>query len=359
MRLGVNGRFLAAPLTGVQRFAHGLSSQLYGQDTVLFVPGNSPQPVLPDTVQIVRGAVSGPLWEQLELPVAMRSHHVDMVLHPANTAPRMGGPHAVVVHDVLPLTHPHWFTRSYAFWHRHVVRPAIARANIVFTCSEWSAGEIARSCGVRSDRIALITQGLDPFNGPAEQDVVARTLSRYGILTPYLLCTGLGDPRKNIELLLQVVERLRKKHNQLSLVAVGARQTRVHAARRAPWPEWLHALSRVDDEELRAFYTGAAAFCFPSLAEGFGRPPLEALACGTPALAGDYECASEVLGAAVPILPNRVESWVEFLDTLLREPRERASLVARARPMLGRFQWSECARQVWTALGVSPIEVHA
>jgi glycosyltransferase involved in cell wall biosynthesis len=357
MRLGINGRFLAATLTGVQRFAYGLSSQLYGPDTVLFLPANSRAPTLPDSVTIVRGALSGPIWEQIELPIAVRRQRVDIVLHPANTAPRTGGPHAVVVHDVLALTHPHWFTRSYALWHRHVVRPAIARAQTLFTCSEWSAGEIVRSCGVRADKIAVITQGLDPFTGAADEGMVARTLTRYEIKKPYLLCTGLGDPRKNIGLLLQVVERLRKKHDQLSLVAVGARQPRVHAARSEPSPEWLHALSRVDDEELRALYTGAAAFCFPSHAEGFGRPPLEALACGTPALAGAYECAVEVLGSAVPILPNQIEPWVELLDTLLEDPQQRTRLVAQARPMLHRFQWSECARQVWQALGVAPVEV--
>ena len=355
MRLGINGRFLAARLTGVQRFAHGLCHELYERaDVVLLVPADARLPSLPPDVRVVRGSSRGQLWEQLELPRLADAQGLDALLHPANTVPRSGAHNVVIVHDVLPLTHPRWFSRRYVLWHRHVVRPAIARARTVFTCSNWSAAEIARTCNIEPDRIRVITQGLAPFDAPADADAVAAVRERLGIVGPYLLSVGLGDERKNITLLLRVMERLSPSHPELRLLAVGANNARIHrrgdSQHAVTAPSWLHTLGNVDDATLRALYTGATALCFPSLAEGFGRPPLEALACGAPSIAGDYATAHEILGNAVPILPHDTDAWVAFIDDLLRQPRRREELVACGATLLPRFQWSLAADQVLSAL---------
>jgi glycosyltransferase involved in cell wall biosynthesis len=350
MTLGINGRFYAAQLTGVQRFAHELCAELYDRaEVVLFLPADAVVPEDP-RAYVVRGSMRGHLWEQLELPELAAAEGLDWLLHPANTLPRAGTRNAVVVHDVFPLTHPHWFSRRYALWHRYFMAQAVARAHGVITSSKWSAGEIARACDVSPDRLHVITQGLSPFDAPATASAVVETLARHGIAWPYLLCVGAGDARKNTDLIVRVMTELRRDHPSLTLVAVGKRNKRIHGGRDQQWPDWVHVVGHVSDADLRALYTGAVALCFPSLAEGFGRPPLEALACGTPAVAGEYAAAQEILGDAVPILPHAVEPWMTFLRELLSRPELRDELVLRAAPLLTRLRWSLAAEQLLHAL---------
>ena len=123
-------------------------------------------------------------------------------------------------------------------WHRHVVRPAVARARLVFTFSTWAAREIARTCSIPESRIQLIPQGLEPFVAPARQADVQAALARFGITQPYLLAVGLGDPRKNITWLTRVVADVRRSHRGVFLVAVGGHSSHVHAQPQV-LPEWV------------------------------------------------------------------------------------------------------------------------
>ena len=352
MRIGINGRFYAARLTGVQRFARELCNALYHRtETVLFLPADADVSNLPADLRVVRGTARGHIWEQLELPRRAAAEDLHALLHPANTVPRAGDRNAVVVHDVLPLTEPHWFSSRYVLWHRHVVRPAIARARTVFTCSQWSADQIIQSCGVAPGHLGVITQGLAPFDAPARSDAVAMVRERFGIAGRYLLCVGAGDARKNVLLIAKAVAEVRRTHPDLMLVAVGANDPRIHqqVARDAN-ADWIRSVGSIDDDSLRALYTGATALCFPSLAEGFGRPPLEALACGTPAIAGDYGAAREVLGDSVPILPHEPAPWVALVRELLERPATRVELVSRGTPRLSQFSWERAADQLLSAL---------
>jgi glycosyltransferase involved in cell wall biosynthesis len=352
MKLGINGRFLAARLTGVQRFAHELTNALVERtDTVMFVPANAPQPALPERVRVMRGVLRGHAWEQLELPGMVRVADADVLLNPANSAPWSGGRHALFVHDVLPLTHPHWFTRRYALWQKHALRSALARASHVFTSTNCTAEQIVQAGGITRQRVHVVTQGLQPFHAPASKAEVEALHTRLGLDAPYFVFVGLGDPRKNIELLLRVLGQLQPPR-RFMLVAVGKRARRIHSRRSAEFLAlpWLRVLEQPTDAELRALYSGALALCFPSLAEGFGRPPLEALACGTPALVGDYPAAREVLGTLVPILPYDATPWIEQLRRLLDDPFERTRLTQRAVPLLEPFDWGLAADQVLSTL---------
>jgi glycosyltransferase involved in cell wall biosynthesis len=361
MRVGINGRFFVAPITGVQRFAHGLCNALVTQvDTVVFLPADAPSVDLPAGVRTIRGRLSGHAWEQLELPALRGAAAIDVLLHPANTVSFSGGHNAVVVHDVLPLTHPEWFAQSYALWHRRVVRPCIARAQAVLTFSNWSAEQIQRTCGVAADRIRLITQGLEPFCAPSSSDEVDRTLTHFGIRKPYFLCVGASDRRKNVGLVLQAMQEVRRAHPDATVVLVGSDLKRIYAGDRTDRPEWVHTLGYVSDDELRALYTGAIALCFPSVAEGYGRPPLEALACGTPALVGDYATAREVVSGIAWILPLEPQYWVAAMRQVLEQADRRADLVAPAMDRLAKLRWPCVAQQVIEALSrMHPAAVEA
>jgi len=388
MRLALNGRFYAAPITGVQRFAREIASRLCREEEVtLFLPAGAGVPPELTDVPVVRGRLRGHAWEQLELPGQLARAACDVELHLAGTAPRCTARSVVVVHDVLPLTDARWFGLRFRTWRRAVLRRALPSAARVLTVSRWSREEIARALPVQRARIEIVSQGLDPFTAPASPERVAAVRARRGLTGPYLLALGAGDPRKNVAFLECVLERWREALGppprlvvvgqpaprlfagaQTSVPARAGVGTGAQAARARPSLPWrrpgasatrpsgwaasavdrqdvLH-LGRVDDVELNALYTGAAAFCFPALAEGFGRPPLEAMACGTPAVVAEYGPAREVLGRGARILPLEPDAWVRALAELIHEGPGREALVARGRAWARRFSWDLAAQQV-------------
>lgn len=376
MRLGVNGRFLAAPRGGVRRFAEEITGRVLAEvGGVVLLPGGvgsstdrpGPLDVLlrePSTeadggarraagpspgVEVRRGRLCGHLWEQVELPGAARRAGCDVVLHLANTAPFRGGPHVAVVHDVTPLTHPGWFRRPYSVWHGRVERAALRRAAAILTVSEWSAVEVGRALDVPAHRVRTVAQGAAPLDAPAAPEEVDELRRRLGLREPYLLAVGARDPRKNVAFLAGVVERLRAGGLACRLVLVGGRHPgRVWADPPAPSAgAGVMSVGEVDDATLRGLYTGAAALAHPALAEGFGRPPLEAMACGAPVVAAPYGPAREVLGDAAEIVPLEEDAWVAALERLLREPEElRARRVERGRRRAARHRWEDGVRRV-------------
>ena len=354
MKLGINGRFYGAPITGVQRFSRELCTRIYDrQGAVLFLPrGTEPPPGLPGRVEVVLGRTRGPRWEQLELPSEAAS--CDVLLHPANTCPLRGAGHVVVVHDVLPLTHPVWFDRRFAWWYRWVVKPAIRRAERVLTVSRWSVDQLIRLVGVHPDRLEIVTQGVEPFRQPASATLVGRVRERWSLPPEYVLTVNGGDPRKNLTFLTGVLDDLASKSDRaLPLVVVGRPRRQVHRSPSSIEPASKNVVDvrPVTDEELHGLYTGASVFCFPSLAEGFGRPPLEAVGCGTPAVVAEYGAAREVMGGGAEILPLDRAAWAATLGDLLNDADRRRDLSARGRQVAARYRWDRTCDQVLAACG--------
>ena len=353
MKLGINGRFYAAPLTGVQRFSREVCTRIYDrQGAVLFLPlGTEPPPGLPGQVDVVVGRTRGHRWEQLELPGKAAS--CDVLLHPANTCPLRGAGHVVVVHDVLPLTNPAWFDRRFALWHRWVIKRAVRGAERVLTVSQWSADELIRLVGVDPDRVEIVTQGVEPFDQPASPDVVRRVRERWSLPAEYVLTVDGSDPRKNVSFLTGVLNDLASKSDRTPLLVVVGRPRDVHRSPSSIEPASKNVLDvgPVTDEELHGLYTCASVFCFPSLAEGFGRPPLEAVACGTPAVVAEYGPAREVMGTGAEILPLDRAAWTATLGHLLSDADRRRDLAARGRQVAARYRWDRTCDQVLEACG--------
>ena len=351
MKLGINGRFYGAPLTGVQRFSRQVCTRIYErQATLIFLPrGTDPPPGLPDSVDVVVGRTRGHLWEQLELPRLAAS--CDVVLHPANTCPIRGSGHVVIVHDVLPISHRVWFDRRFASWYRWVVKRAINGAERVLTVSQWSADQWIRLVGVDPDRLEIVTQGVEPFAEPAAAELVLRVRERWNLPSEYVLTVDGGDPRKNLSFLMGVMDDLASRLDRTIPLVVVGRSRHVHRSRPSfeSSVEQVVDVGPVTDEELHGLYTGASVFCFPSLAEGFGRPPLEAAACGTPAVVAEYGPAREVLGDGAEILPLDRATWTATLDALLNSAERRRDLSDRGREVTTEYRWDRTCDQVLDA----------
>ena len=306
------------------------------------------------------GRMAGHAWEQVELTRLGRRAGCDVFLHLANTLPGGGGPHVVVVHDVEPLVRQEAFAAPFVAWYRWAVAPAVRRAALVVTVSRASAHAIADVIGVDPGRIRVADQGPAPLDAPADAAAVAAVRSRFALGSPYLLAVGGEDPRKNVSFLRAVMECWldRRAHGDAlapapMLVVVHGGDARIFAGTADATAESASGelrLGRMDDASLRALYTGAAALAFPSLSEGFGRPPLEAMACGTPVVAAPYPAAPEVLGDAAELLPLEPDVWVDVLDGIFGEaPEAASSRRERGRARAAAHSWDAGAEVVLAA----------
>lgn len=361
MRLGINGRFSSARVTGVQRFAREITRRLGREcsgewDVVLFLPADAARDEW-QGMSTIRGTLPGRLWERIELPYQVRAANCTLLLSPGGTAPAGVHGNVVVLHDVLPLSHPGWFTRRYVAWFRFAAARAARGAAGVITTTRWARGEISQRLGIPVDRICVVTQGLAPFQRPAAAATVDRVRRELELPRPYLLAPGAGDPRKNLTFLERVLRRWRERDGEAPLlVTVGSRSSHIHrgadSGSAGGGSSGLRHLGYLTDEQLHALYTGAAVFCYPSLAEGFGRPPLEAMACGVPVLAADYAAGAEVLGAGASVRPLDVDIWVERLRQLSTPGPERSAAVLAGQHHAARFDWDAAAGQVREACRV-------
>ncbi len=349
MRLGVNGRFYAAPETGVQRFAREITKRLCETESlVLLLPRDAKAP--PRVVErswVVRGRLTGPAWEQLELPHRARRERCAVVLNAANAAPTRGGPHVMMLQDVTPLTNPEWYTRRFVLWFRLCVRRAARHAARILVPSAWTRDQVLEAVRVPEAQVEVVTQGIEPFDAPVSAESVVTVRTRLKLPERYLLGVGGTNPRKNVSFLFDMLARWPRDAGEApALVVVGEVLPWVHRAGPVAGAMDVRLLPHTSDDDLRALYTGAEALCFPSLAEGFGRPPLEAMGCGAPVVAADYGAAREVLDNAAQILPLDAEAWAQALGRLRTHDADRAAQVAKGRAHAATFRWAPAAAQV-------------
>ena len=234
-------------------------------------------------------------------------------------------PTVVTLHDLVPLKRPGEYLRfGLRFKLRYL---AVRRATRVIVPTRAVADEAMRALGIPADRIVPIPEAPAPVFWPRSDDEVRAVHERFTLPDRYLLWVGslrTPDPRKR-------VAALARTRRSLPLVLVG---TAGHWARELPD---VHLTGAVSDDELAAIYTGAHALVFPSDEEGFGLPPLEALACGTPVAACDVPALREILAGRVTL------SDVRDLETLVRN----AEALSRPAPAPPAWTWDDVASATW------------
>lgn len=273
-----NGRILSAPLSGVPRYSHEVLGRLQLPHKVA-KPRSSRQGSL------------GHLWEQTVLPAHSRR---GLLFSPANTGPLAVRNQVVVIHDASVFDQPEGFTGAFAKWYRWLLPHLGKRCRHVITVSEFSRTRLTHHLGIDSGKISVVYNGISQPQ-PAHPDTAAECVNRLGVRRPYFLFVGSADPRKNRARLISAFHRAALPEHELVIVGgkvdhlfasddLGANATRIRQ------------VGRVDDAVLDALYQEADAFVFPSIYEGFGLPPLEAMARGCPVLCSKASCLPEVCG---------------------------------------------------------------
>jgi glycosyltransferase involved in cell wall biosynthesis len=347
-RWAVNGRFLSEPFSGVQRVSTGFLRCLAARHGVLLVApaGHRPEWWSGSVREapLPRGRPGRLLWEQTAVPGLSGRRRV---LSLANTAPLLRRD-MVMIHDIAFATHPEWFRRSFRLAYGTVTLTAGRASPRVIVPSEFTAKELTRVLGIDRGRVSVVQPGIDGRFRPASDHDVCEVRARYRLPELFFLSVASIDPRKGLGTAARAATAA-----GVPLVVAGGRVASFAAAEVPGQVRWL---GRVPDDDLPSLYTAAAALLFPSVYEGFGLPPLEAMACGTPVVASDLEVLRETLaGAAVLVAPDDADGWTEAARSTLRTGT-RAALVSSGRERADRYTWDRAGAQLSALMDAWPDE---
>lgn len=289
----------------------------------------------------------------LAVSAASARYHLDLVHDPNGIAPFLGpaagARRVVTIHDAFAYVDPRTHNRLDNWRYRWQLPSAARRADAVITVSNCSKRDLTRHLRLDPDQVHVISEGVDPqFSHEPEPNELHRILARYHIKRPYLLYVGGINGRKNIARLYEAYACVRKRHADLALVIVGKRQWRASdidlTARRLGLESVVQYTGYMPDADLPAIYGAAEAFVFPSLYEGFGLPPLEAMACGTPVVTSNTSSLPEVVeDAALTVDPCDVGALVKAIERVLSDATLRSELRARGIQRAHHFTWQRAA----------------
>jgi glycosyltransferase involved in cell wall biosynthesis len=290
-------------------------------------------------------------WLTVEIPRRVAATPVDVYHAPCSIGPIRGDcPRVMTVHDATDLTLSGLYDRWWRLYLRTFGVTAVRRADAVIVPSWAARGEVAHAYRVPMARIHVTPEGVTSRFRPVPQEERAEVLARHGIRLPYILFVGVQHPRKNLDRLIEAYGRLRRRvrSTRYCLVLVGpsgVATPRVRAlVQGLGMEDDVLVRGWVADEDLPALYSGATCVAYPSLAEGFGLPLLEAMACGTPVLTSDRSAMREVAGDAAELVsPLSADSIAEGFERVLTDEARRRDLVARGLARARLFTWERTA----------------
>ena len=361
MRIGLDARILHYSHAGIAQYIRGL---VRGLDRVL---EESTEEILllqsrKDREPPYQGArfPRRPLWtpshhrlEQWILPLELLRLGLDLLHSPDFIPPlRRNFRSVITIHDLAFLREPSILTPESTRYYGQVGQAGHS-ANRIIVPSHATQRDAVELLGVSPEKVTVIPEAADPLFRPWDGDAEALSaeMSRLGVDGPFLLFVGTLEPRKNLPLLLRAYRRLLDE---------AAAEIRLVIAGR---PGWLYGeifdltdqlnltdevlfLGQVPPESLRLLYCAAEVYLHPASYEGFGLPPLEAMACGTPVVAAATSSLPEVVGdAGVLVDPTDAEAWTAAIHRLLADPALRADLQERGLARARSFSWEETARK--------------
>lgn len=291
------------------------------------------------------GRLGGHPWEQLELGrIASKSGGV--LWSPVGAGPMGAKNHVPTIHDVFAVQFPEWVGRRFHLWYSFMM-PRLARsARHIVTVSEYSKKGIVEAFGVPEEKISAIHLGVDSRFGVATEDEAEATRRKYGLPRDFIMTLGSLEPRKNLDRVADAWSAL-DADGKPPLAIAGGLDRRVYGdydAEGLRRHEDIRLLGYVPDEDLPSLYGAATVFVYASLLEGFGLPPLEAMACGATVVVSDTSAMKETHGGMAHLVdPGDAESIADGIRKALEATKTPAEREAQSARVKERFDWSETA----------------
>lgn len=361
MRIGIDARFFGPVGKGLGRYTAKLIEHLEGaaddHEFVIFLRRENFDLYHPATPRFRKVLADFPWYgfaEQVRFPSLIRRERLDLMHFPHFNVPLfVPCPFVVTIHDLILLRYPTrrattlnrlTYALKYAAY-RLVIRRAVRASRKIIAVSECTKEDVLRHFRVPPDKIAVTYEAAGP---PAPASSAVRPSLPDG--PPYFLYVGNAYPHKNLERLIAAFARLKREGLAARLVLVG-REDYFYGRLKREAEERGEADGVVfrgfaADAELPALYRGARAYVFPSLLEGFGLPPLEAMREGTPVAAARGSCLPEILGdAAAWFDPEDADDMARVMRRVFEDEPLRAELSRRGLERVQRFSWKTCAEE--------------
>ena len=373
MRLVLDGRIIADHFPGIGRYTFNLAGALApllppGDELIVLHDRHQPNTRfnltslarLPNLRLLEIDARNFSLAEQWRVPNALHLLQPAVYHSPYYVMPYWPGvPSVVTLYDVIPLIHPEDYSPLARLAFAVGGRLAARAARRVITISQASARDLRQRLGLPAARLSAIPLAADPVFVPQTDEAVARVRARYGLPAAYVFYLGSNKPHKNLPRLVRAYSRLAGGARQAPLVIAGHWDDRYpqarNAAAEAQCEERVAFIGPVAQADLPALYGGATLSVFPSLYEGFGLPPLEAMACGTPVACSNAASLSEVVGdAALSFDPLDEQAITAALARGLEDAELRADLRQRGLQRARQFTWKRTAEQTLEVYRAAP-----
>ncbi|MFH0891293.1 MAG: glycosyltransferase family 1 protein [Candidatus Falkowbacteria bacterium] len=296
--------------------------------------------------------------EQIIMPWLIRREKLDLMHFPHFNVPLVcPAKFVVTIHDLILTRHPTQrattlnpiFYKIKYFVYKVIIKSAIKRARKIIAVSQFTKNDIINQFKVNEKRITVTLEGIaSEFKDDLKKND-KNVLLRYNIKEPYLLYVGNAYPHKNLEWLMGVFTAIRREKPALHLVLVGKDDYFYSRLKKiVEKTESGHILfpGYIPDSDLRAVYRLSLAYVFPSLYEGFGLPPLEAMANGCPVITSGRTSMPEILGeAAMYFDPENKEEMIRQVDRVMSDQDLRLTLINKGFEQAKKYSWDNCARQ--------------
>ncbi len=379
MRLAFNATSLLSPLTGIGQYSRQLALGLKRRNDIdaTFFYGAAWQKEVRN--EAMPGAATVLPWVRKHIPLSyklrrliqeqrfaagMRQHQFD-VYHEPNILPLpFDGPSVVTIHDLSWIRHPEMHPIERVRAMNKYFEPGLHRATVLLTDSEFIKNEVVETFGIDPRRIQSIPLGVESLFRPRQAQETRLTLERNGLSHGrYLLAVGTLEPRKNLSLALKAYARLPehvRKHYPLVLVGMKGWLNSSLETQLAPMLQSgeVKQLGYMTREELAHLISSAVTLIYPSIYEGFGLPPLEAMASAVPVIASNVSSIPEVVGSTgVLIDPMNVEAATDAMRLLIEDGDLRSRLALEALERSKNFTWEQCVERTIQSY-YRAIEVH-
>jgi glycosyltransferase involved in cell wall biosynthesis len=305
-----------------------------------------------ERVQVVDEVV-GPfsLRQQWVMPRLLRHLEADVYHSSYYLMPYLPGvPTVLTIYDLIPMLFPEYSTARARLLFRLTTSLALRAASHVILISQATRRDLLAAYRFSPEKLTVIPLAADPAFRPASPHEVESVRRKHDLPEDYVLYLGSNKPHKNLVRLIDAFSRIARHTPRIALVIAGAWDPCYPQARRRvaalELERSVHFLGPVAEEDLRALYSGATAFVFPSLYEGFGLPVLEAMACGTPIACSDASSLPEVAGdAALYFDPTDVEAIAWAFSEILTDPALRENLRAQGLNRASEFSWEQTGQE--------------
>lgn len=346
MKIYINGRFLTQRITGVQRYALEMTKaidEIISNDTylqsneyVIITPQNILYSLELKNIRVMRkGILHGHAWEQLELPL----YTLDgFLINFCGCAPLLKFNQTVTIHDAAVSAMPNSFSWAFRTWYKLMFMWLGRSLEHIFTVSEFSKKELHKYYDIPLSKIHVTYNGIDHIKKfKADESIIDREDLKG---KKYVLAVSSMNPSKNFPLVLDVARLM----PDVEFIIAGGSNEKVFKSAGLDVPQNARLIGYVSDEELMALYHHASVFVYPSLYEGFGIPPLEAMMCGCPVVVSDIEVFHEVYGDSVEYCDcYNVTKWKQVIENVLTDKKKYYMDICQCTKL---YTWNNTAKLV-------------